>query len=254
MTAANRDASIETIIRDYEGGYVDDPRDRGGETNYGITKAVARANGYTGDMKTLPLDTAVEIYRRNYWRPIQGDKLPPGPDFATFDYAVNSGVSRGAKGLQKAVGAKVDGLVGSETIFKAKTVDPVATVKAICAERLSFLQALKNWRYFGKGWGRRVADVEARGVKMAMEANGRDPITVSDTLRGEGIAALAQSKKEATKATAAPVAGGGFSIADIPHWVLWGIGIAAALAVVIFVYRYWIHRKRADAYATAAKA
>lgn len=50
-----------------EAGYVNDPNDSGGETNHGITLAVARAFGYTGDMKDLPITTAVEIAKQKYW-------------------------------------------------------------------------------------------------------------------------------------------------------------------------------------------
>lgn len=58
-------AIIDDVIR-AEGGYVNDPRDRGGETNWGITVAVARADGYTGPMRDLPRQRAFDIYRRLY--------------------------------------------------------------------------------------------------------------------------------------------------------------------------------------------
>lgn len=50
-----------------EGGYVNNPADRGGATKYGITEAVARANGFKGNMRDLPLDVAKAIYRKQYW-------------------------------------------------------------------------------------------------------------------------------------------------------------------------------------------
>lgn len=56
---------IEDVI-DREGGYVDHPADRGGATRYGITQAVARAEGYTGAMRDLPRALAARIYRRHY--------------------------------------------------------------------------------------------------------------------------------------------------------------------------------------------
>ena len=62
-----------TIAR--EGGYVNDPLDRGGETNYGITVAAARANGYNGLMARMSLPDAIEIYRRAYWDAVRGDDL-----------------------------------------------------------------------------------------------------------------------------------------------------------------------------------
>jgi len=50
-----------------EGGYVNDPADPGGPTKYGITEATARAHGYIGDMRDLPLDLAKKIYKESYW-------------------------------------------------------------------------------------------------------------------------------------------------------------------------------------------
>ena len=59
--------SLIDAVLDREGGYTNHPADRGGETNHGITAAVARANGYAGTMRDLPLDTALTIYRKLYW-------------------------------------------------------------------------------------------------------------------------------------------------------------------------------------------
>lgn len=59
-----------------EGGYSDYPADTGGRTMWGITEAVARAHGYTGDMRDLPQSLAMQIARDSYWVPIRGDELP----------------------------------------------------------------------------------------------------------------------------------------------------------------------------------
>ena len=60
------DALIEALL-EREGGYVDNPADKGGPTCFGITQAVARANGYCGPMRQLPKQEAAEIYKRLYW-------------------------------------------------------------------------------------------------------------------------------------------------------------------------------------------
>ena len=79
----NIDDLINAVIA-REGGFGDHPADRGGETRWGITEAVARADGWSGPMRDLPRDRAVAIYRRLYWsRPrLDAERLrrdaPPG--------------------------------------------------------------------------------------------------------------------------------------------------------------------------------
>ncbi len=107
-----------------EGGYVNNPNDRGGETNFGITKAVARAHGYTGPMQDLPRATAIAIYRADYWDKQNLDKveaLAPRLAAKLFDVGVNAGIGRAGKWLQRALnlfvgGLDVDGDIGNLTI------------------------------------------------------------------------------------------------------------------------------------------
>lgn len=103
--------TFETILAHVlgiEGGFVDDPRDSGGATRYGITEAVARSHGYHGSMKTLPIETARDIYRLRYWKPIAGDALLAHSEALAaevFDSAVNVGVGRASEWLQRALNA-----------------------------------------------------------------------------------------------------------------------------------------------------
>ncbi|CAM2143865.1 conserved protein of unknown function [Pararobbsia alpina] len=113
-----------------EGGYTDDPNDAGGETNFGITIAVARAFGYTGDMRAMPRATAVEIYRARYWtQPRFGQVSTIDPELAAmlFDIGVNMGTATGVMFLQRALNVlnkqgtaypdiALDGGVGAMTI------------------------------------------------------------------------------------------------------------------------------------------
>lgn len=137
-----------------EGGYSDNPADPGGKTMYGITERVARAYGYKGEMRDLPLSIATDIYRVNYWAPIRADQLPESLRFHVFDAAVNSGPGQAIKWLQQAANVAQDGVIGARTISAASMVNP-AKYSAI---RLRFMTGLSTWPTFGKGWARRIAD------------------------------------------------------------------------------------------------
>lgn len=113
-----------------EGGYVNDKADRGGATRYGITEAVARANGYQGDMKTLPLEWAQRIYKSQYWDSLRLDTialLSYSISDELFDTGVNMGIGVAARFLQTALNAfnrdgqdyadvVVDGALGPVTL------------------------------------------------------------------------------------------------------------------------------------------
>lgn len=63
-------------VLQHEGGYVDHPSDPGGETNFGITKAVARNYGYSGSMRNIPADVVEKIYKNQYWDAMSCDNFP----------------------------------------------------------------------------------------------------------------------------------------------------------------------------------
>jgi lysozyme family protein len=130
----NFESFIDKII-EAEKGYVDHPNDRGGPTNYGITQAVARRNGYDGDMRDLPLSLAREIYRKRYIVEPQFDKvaaIDAKVGHELIDTGVNMGPAKAAEFFQRALnvfnkqGSRyadvfVDGRIGSLTLdaFKA---------------------------------------------------------------------------------------------------------------------------------------
>lgn len=149
----NLDQALKYLLGN-EGGFSDNPADPGGATNYGITQKVARAHGYQGDMRGLPLSTATDIYRSDYWLPIKAEQLPEGLRFHVFDAAVNSGPGQAIKWLQLAACVTQDGVIGPLTISSAASVTP-AKYSAI---RLRFMTGLYTWPTFGKGWARRIAD------------------------------------------------------------------------------------------------
>lgn len=104
MTATKRDI-IDEVIRT-EGGYVNDPADSGGETNYGITESVARAFGYEGRMRDMPRSVAFEIYAGRYWDAVRGDDLAalsPAIAYEVVDTGVHMGPSRAVTFLQRSL-------------------------------------------------------------------------------------------------------------------------------------------------------
>jgi lysozyme family protein len=117
--------TIEGIIA-VEGGYVNDPADSGGETNFGVTIAVARANGYEGTMHDMPKSVAFDIYATQYWDSMFGDQLAGLSEAVAvevIDTAVNMGTGRAARFLQRSLNVlspgealKVDGQVGPATV------------------------------------------------------------------------------------------------------------------------------------------
>ena len=140
-------------LMDVEGGYT---VDKGGPTRYGVTETTARRHGYAGDMRSLPIETAKNIYSVEYWHPLY-DQLPYGVACQLFDAAVNSGPAMAAKWLQRAICVPVDGKIGPVTTAKALSFHPLRLVLSFNAARLEFLTGLPNWKDAGKGWSRRIA-------------------------------------------------------------------------------------------------
>jgi len=159
------------LVLKNEGGYVDNPSDPGGATNLGCTKATWEA--WVGhpvtkdDIKALTPNDVMPLYKAKYWDTIKGDDLPEGVDYAVFDFAINSGPSRAAKTLQSVLGVTpVDGQIGPATLAACETANPRDVATAVCEARLAFLQSLPVYATFGKGWSRRVSEVEQTAFNM----------------------------------------------------------------------------------------
>lgn len=147
----------------HEGGYSNNPADPGGETNWGITVATARENGYLGSMKDMDQSVAKTIYAKKYWLDAF-DQLPYPVAFQVFDAAVNSGMGQAVRWLQRSVGTADDGKLGTMTLQAAQSTDPTKLVMLFNAERLMFMTNLSTWSNFGKGWARRVASNLKKGA------------------------------------------------------------------------------------------
>jgi len=157
------------LVLEHEGGYVNHPKDPGGATMKGVTQAVydayrkLRGRGVQS-VKLISDEELRAIYKFQYWDKVQGDFLPAGVDYAVFDFAVNSGVSRAAKYLQAVLGVAQDGQIGAKTL--AAITSPANTINALCDRRVGFLRNLKTFLTFGKGWTRRVQGVRAHALEM----------------------------------------------------------------------------------------
>jgi lysozyme family protein len=242
MTAENFQACLAFTLK-YEGGRSNDSHDPGGRTMEGVTQATydaCRAKKALGrrDVFTMGVAERNEIYRKEYWDRINGDALRAGEDLCVFDFAVNSGPMR-ASGIRAKILAK-PGISTDQLIH------------GICAYRLSFLHALPTWRYFGAGWGRRVAACEACALGMAY-----------GKAAPEMLAKRAEEARHASgkKANQATVGGAIASSAWLAHYLHVGesiamtVGVALALLVVGILFLHaWRHGQRADALSGAIAA
>ena len=147
----NFDIAFDRLMG-HEGGYVNDPNDPGGETQWGVSK-----RSYPDlDIKNLTREQAKAIYRRDFWTRINGDRLHDGVAFQTFDFAVNSGISTAVRYLQRAVGVADDGHWGPISQAAANAMSESDTIMRLNAERLDFYTRLSTWPSFGRGWARRI--------------------------------------------------------------------------------------------------
>jgi len=166
----NWDASFEMVLK-HEGGFVNHPKDPGGMTNLGVTRAnwelYLDRDVTEEDMRALTPEMVKPFYKHNYWDRIRGDDLPSGLDYAAYDLAVNSGIGRAAKYLQRIAGVMEDGVIGPQSLKAIQKCDAESAVDAICAMRLNFLRKLDTFDTFGKGWTTRVSDVMAKATEMA---------------------------------------------------------------------------------------
>ena len=151
---------IESVLK-HEGGYVNDPRDRGGETNFGITKKF-----YPNvDIKNLTKEQAKKIYHQDYWRPAKCDEVPPHLRHIYFDMCVNFGRSGAVKVLQQAANSKnrnkieVDGGIGPNTLNAIQNIS-LDRVRAYRVLRFANIVIDKpKQEKFWVGWFRRALEV-----------------------------------------------------------------------------------------------
>ena len=153
------DTLIEAVIG-REGGYSNHPADKGGPTRWGVTEAVARANGYRGDMQALPRDEAVAIYRRLYWQRPGFDRVAeqaPRVAAEMFDTGINMGPATATGFLKRALNALNRNEADYHEVDATPVIDnaTIAALAAFVAKRgqggqgvlLKALEALQGERY-----------------------------------------------------------------------------------------------------------
>lgn len=145
--------SVFNRILGHEGGYVNNPNDPGGETNWGISK-----RSYPNiDIKNLTRDAALEIYKKDFWIPISSGILYESVVYQLADFAVNSGSSTAIRYYQRALGVADDGHFGPRSREASAAISEPDQLMLLLAERLEFMTKLQNWNNASKGWARRIA-------------------------------------------------------------------------------------------------
>lgn len=157
-----------------EGGYGNDPNDPGGATNLGIIQEEydryrQRKSLPAQSVRFITREEADEIYTKSYWNKIDGDELPPGIDLVIYDYGVNSGPGRAIEYAQRILGVGVDGILGPITLAALQAADARTFIIKFDADRLAFLQRLKTYVYFGRGWSARVKRATNAALAMVGE-------------------------------------------------------------------------------------
>lgn len=175
-----------------EAGYVNHPSDPGGETNYGITKQVAVANGYYGPMKSMPKEFAWSVYYDQYLGKPGYDKLLPHSVAVVeelVDTGVNTGVSRSSTWFQKALNAlnrggkdyptiAVDGKVGKQAISAYASLEKKRgrvkacemVIKLVDAQQAMHYMSLTKLSDFTPGWvDHRIGNVNLEKCKLPPE-------------------------------------------------------------------------------------
>ncbi len=251
MAARSYDAALTRLLA-HEGGYTNHPADPGGPTNFGITiydyRKYRKPDATAADVRTMQVDEAKAIYRSKYWNAQRCDELPAGVDYAVFDYGVNSGIGRSGKVLRRALKLPDGASVVSEAVIAAaRAADAKELIVGICEERLRFLQSLRTWGVFGKGWGARVAEVRAFALQLAAGAAAAMPAPSAEAQQtGKGVVPM---PKGAPQGSAGAIAAAGVAAATQAHQSGAGAGVIAAIvfasvATAIAAYAFWHWRQQ----------
>jgi lysozyme family protein len=193
------DPALELLDED-EGGYVNNPADKGGPTNRGITLVTFRRwikdTATISDLKAITDEQIRLIYKRVFWDGVHADELPSGVDYCVFDFAVNSGPARAIKYLQIALQptykGQIDGLIGPETLRAVRLVSAATIIENITTLRQQFVRGLSNYPTFKNGWEKRISSVRNDALNMVGNSSSTTTSIVKENWLAKFIAAIMQ--------------------------------------------------------------
>lgn len=167
MSVGNFKNCLDLVLKS-EGGWVNNPKDPGGETNLGVTKAVWEewVGHPVTTMKNLTPNLVAPLYEQKYWRPCYGEVLPRGLDFVVFSMGINAGPGRSIKLLQSAIGCVPDGVIGPRTRGLISDSNCATLISKFSESRREYYRAL-NKPMFIKGWIARTDKEEQEALQMA---------------------------------------------------------------------------------------
>lgn len=152
---SNFEYSLAQVLKS-EGGYVNNPKDPGGETNMGITKNAwstwLKRPIKDGEMAQITHADVIPFYKALYWNKAYCPQLPTGIDYMAFDGAVNMGVGQSIRLLQKSLGCVPDGVIGPNTMNAIQNGDRMNIITKYAAQREQFYRSLALFQTFGQGW------------------------------------------------------------------------------------------------------
>jgi len=162
-TIVTFDVAFERLIG-HEGKFTDDRKDKGnwtggkvgvGElkgTKYGISAAAYPSL----DIKSLTLEQAKDIYRRDYWERSGAPDYDGAIAYQVFDAAANHGIENAVRFLQRAAGVADDGDIGPITLSAINSMSVTDVLMRFNAARLRFYTQLSTWPDYSKGWALRI--------------------------------------------------------------------------------------------------
>lgn len=160
------DSAFKRLLQ-YEGGYTNDPKDRGNWTTGIIGKGECKGTKYgisamsypDLDIKNLTENQAKEIYKKVYWTDIGLNKLEPCLAVQVFDAAVQHGTKISVRLLQEVLNVPVDGIIGIATLNTLKFLNQKELSFRYIARRLKYYVSLRTFSTYGKGWINRMASL-----------------------------------------------------------------------------------------------